>query len=302
MEIKIFRPEDCIEDMLYDLEHGKVKGSTTYVNEIDQFWTWRKGELNIHTGMANEGKSKMIRFLSLIKMLEEGWQFAFNSPEDFPPKEFYDDIIHTLSGKTTDKSNLYNELINKELYMYCYELIKNNIIFSYIKPPHNTIENALKEFTKLKEEMDIDGFILDPMMKFSKSKNAPDRVEEYSTYAVTLLGDFARTTESSVHLIIHQLTPTKSEKNGLYNKPNMYTIRGGGQIADGSDNVLILQRPQYAKDKLSTETLFGSDKIKNQKLVGIPGDVLFSFDRKTNRYCYHNTDISIYNFNKHLTK
>ena len=95
MEVKLFKPEDCIEDMLYDLENGKPKGSTTYIDEIDQFWTWRKGELNIFTAYANEGKSKMIRFLSLIKSLEEGWKFAFNSPEDFPVKEMYDDIIHT---------------------------------------------------------------------------------------------------------------------------------------------------------------------------------------------------------------
>lgn len=300
MEKKIFRPEDCLDAMLHDLEHGKVKGTTTYIDEIDQFWTWRKGELNIHTGTANEGKSKMIKFLCLIKSLEEGWKFGFNSPEEYPPNELYDDMIHTISGKTTDKLNVYNTLITKDEYIKCYELIKDNFSFNYIKPPHNTVENAIKEFQILHDEYGMDCFVFDPMMKFQKSKNAPDRVEEYSTYVVTLLGDFARTTQTSVHLVIHQLTPTKNEKTGLYNKPSMYTIRGGGQIADGADNVLFVQRPKYAIDKTSTETLIGSDKIKNQKLVGVPGELLIDFNRKTNRYVDFHTKQDLYDFDKHL--
>ena len=170
----------------------------------------------------------------------------------------------------------------------------------YIKPPNNTIENAIIEFENLHKEKGIDVFVFDPLMKFQKSKNAPDRIEEYSTYVVTLLSDFARTTNTSVHLIIHQTTPTKDEKTKLYTKPSKYTIRGGGQISDGTDNVLILQRPDYAKDKLSTKTLFGSDKIKNQKLVGIPGDTLFEFNRKTNRYTTLDGS-DLYNFDKWLS-
>lgn len=301
MEQKIFTPEDCIDEMLFDLENGKIKGTTTYIDEIDQFWTWRKGELNIFTAYANEGKSKMIRFLALIKSLEENWKFAFNSPEDFPVKEMYDDIIHTLSGKTTDKFNEFNELITKEHYLQCYNMIKDKFFFSYIKPPNNTFENAIKEFQKLHEEFGIDSFIFDPMMKFQKSKNCPDRVEEYSTYVVTLLSDFARSTNTSVHLIVHQLTPQREEGKGNYRKPNMYSARGGGQIADGSDNVLILQRPEYATDKKSTKVLFGSDKIKNQKLVGIPGETFFEYNRKTNRYINLNTKEDLYNFDKWFT-
>lgn len=300
MEIKLYKPSDCIDTMLYNLKHGKPKGTTTYIDEIDQFWTWRKGELNIHSGYSNEGKSTMIKFLALIKQLEENWKIALNSPEEFPPDEFYDGIIHTISGKTTDCKNVYNELISEELYLKCYNLVKNNYFFSYIKPPNNTIENAIKEFQKLHGEVGIDCFILDPLMKFQKSKLAPDRIEEYITYVVTLLGDFARTINASVHLIIHQLTPTIDEYTKCYPKPSMYRQRGGGASADGSDNCLILQRPKYALDKTSTETLFASEKIKNQKLVGIPGEVMFDYNRKTNRYVDFNTKQDIYNFSKHL--
>jgi twinkle protein len=300
MEVKLIKPQDCLNQMLHDLEHGKEKGTTTYIDEFDQFWTWRLGEANIHTGAANEGKSKMIKFLSLIKSLEEGWKFAYNSPEDLNPTEFFDDMIHTISGKTTDKSNIYNTLITEEEYIKSYELIKDNFFFTYIKPPHNTIENAIKQFEELLQTEDIKGFVFDPLMKFQKSKNAPERIEEYSTYVVTLLEDFARSTNTSVHVVVHQTTPTKDESTKRYRKPSMYTVRGGGALADGITNCLFLQRPEYAVDKKSTLTLFGSEKIKNQKLVGIPGEYLLDFNRKTNRYVYKDNGEDLYNFNKWL--
>jgi twinkle protein len=298
-EIRIYTPEDCKADMLYDLEHGQPKGTTTYIESFDNAWTWRKSEANVWTGMANEGKSLFMKFLCIIKSLEENWKFTFNSPEDFPPKTFFDDCIHTISGMTTDKFNTFNEVISKELYLHCLDKIKNNFKFLYIKPPNNTIENSLEQFQKLHDENPQDGFILDPLMKFQKSKDAPDRIEDYITYVVTLLTDFARVNNISLHLIIHQLTPKIIEGTGLYQKPSMYTIRGGGSVADGIDNVMFVQRPLYAKDKLATDVLIGSQKIKKQKLTGIPQDLKFNFNRKTNRYV-DEAGLDLYNFNKWL--
>jgi hypothetical protein len=297
MECKLSTPEDCIERMVYDLEHGKEKGTTTYIDEIDPFWTWRRGELNVTSGYNNEGKGTMLRFLSLIKVLEEkDWKVALNSPEDSSPHEYFDNLIHTLSGLTTDKDNKYNTIISKEEYLKYYELIKGKFFFSYIKPPDNTIENAIEEFKKLHKKYGISEFIFDPMLKFQKSKNAPERVEDYSAYVVTLLGDFARETNSSVHLVIHQLTPKKLE-TGLYPTVSAYQIRGGGLIADGTDNALFVQRPLYARDKKSTLTVFGSEKIKHHKLVGIPDQIELEFNRKTNRYTYKDGG-DIYNWDK----
>lgn len=300
MEVKIYSPKDCEEEMLYDLEHGQPKGSTTYIPEFDKAWKWRKSEANVWTGYSNEGKSTFYKFLSIIKALEDNWKFTVNSPEDYPAKTYFDDMIHTLSGKTTDKFNEFNEVISEKEYKYWLDIIADKFNFVYIKPPHNTIENTLKEFQKIHDETPQDAFLLDPLMKFQKSKNAPERIEDYIVYAVTLITDFARVNNVSVHLVVHQVTPKVIEATGLYQKPNMYTIRGGGGISDGIDNVLYVQRPQYAKDKLDPSVLVGSQKIKKQKLTGIPQDIPFSFNRKTNRFVEAGTEMDLYNFNKWL--
>lgn len=56
VKCSIYTPEDCYDLMIKGLREGKVKGSTTYNEELDNCWTWRKKEANIVTGYANEGE------------------------------------------------------------------------------------------------------------------------------------------------------------------------------------------------------------------------------------------------------
>lgn len=295
----LFKADDVYETMLNSLKNGKVKGTTTYNSELDQCWTWRKQEANIWTGYANEGKSIFLKQLCLIKALMEGWKFVFCSPEDFPPDEFYDDLIHTVTGKTTDKS--YSErVVSEELYEKAYKAIKDNFIFLYIEPPHNSIRSVLEEFKRIHKNEPIDGFIIDPLLKFARPKEMADvRDDIYASYVGSICVDFARQTNSSFHLVMHQVTPTLDGDTKKYQEPSMYRIKGGGSWTDGFDNVLSVWRPNYAKDKIDSEVQFSSQKIKKQKLVGIPQRMQMSFDRKTNRYTkFDNTNEDLFPFDE----
>lgn len=296
----MFRPEQCIDLMLKDLKEGKVRGTTTYSKELDKCWTWRKQEANIWTGYSNEGKSLFLKQLCLIKALKEKWRFIFCSPEDFPPEEFYDDLIHTLAGRTTDK--FYENVIDEETYRYCYNLIKDQFLFLYIEPPHNTIKGTLEEFKKICKTERIDGCIIDPLLKFARPKDFSERDDIYASYIGSICVDFARQTNTSFHLVMHQVTPQIDSDTKKYPEPSMYRVKGGGSYADGFDNVLSVWRPNYAKDKLDTEVQFASQKIKKQKLVGIPQRFQMSFDRKSNRYCLYDTIIPIFDFDDFMYK
>lgn len=280
----IFKPDDCLDKMLNGLKDGKVKGSTTYNPNLDQCWTWRKQEANIWSGYSNEGKSLFLKQLCLIKALKDNWNFIFCSPEDFPPEEFYDDLIHTLSGMTTDK-DYTDRVISEKEYIRCFNLIKNNFIFLYIEPPHNTIKGVLEEFRKICKTQRVDACIIDPLLKFARPKDFSERDDIYAAYIGSICVDFCRQTNTSFHLVMHQTTPQMEAGDvKRYPKPSMYRIKGGGSWSDGFDNILSIWRPNYASDKFDTEVIFSSQKIKKQKLVGIPQDMTMAFDRKSNRY------------------
>lgn len=260
------------------------KGITMMCIEVDSpSHTYLCTEYHIPTH-----NSLILKQFCLIKALEENKKFIFSSPEDYPPAEFYDDMIHTLAGGSTDKDR--DGYISDTLYKHCFGIINDLFHFVYIKPPYNTIESVLEEFDKLMRNNDTYGCIIDPILKFTPSKDAPERDDKYAAYIGSMMVDFARRNNISLHMVMHQLTP-RVQENGLYAKPTMYNVKGGGSWVDGVDNLLCVQRPFYAKDKENPMVVFGSQKIKKQKLVGIPQDVELEFNRKTNRYMINKTDL-----------
>ena len=297
---KIIRPQDVIDDMMYDLVNGLDKGTTTYIQDFNESWSWRSSEVNLWTGIANEGKSTWMRFLCLIKALEENKKFCFFAPEDAPAKSFFDDLIHTLAGKSTDKDS--KEFIGVDLYEKCYHLIKDLFSFIYIKPPKNTIENIVIEWEKMYQE-GVYGFIIDPFVRMSKSKDCPERDDLAAAYLMSILTDFGREHKDvSIHMVMHQGTPKRLE-TGLYPEPSMYAIKSGGTYADMADNIISVWRPLYAKNSLDTEVRIKSQKIKKQKLVGVPSETKFRYSRKKNRYTeFTNEEQDIYNFDKWITE
>lgn len=295
---KIIKPDDVKEEMTDALLNGRLKGTTTYISDIDQAWTWRIGEVNIWTGYANEGKGTFIRFLSLIKALEEKKNFYFYIPEDGPADFFFDKLIHTLSGKSTDKDN--KNFIGPDLWDFCYELIKDRFHFLHFPVGHNTIEGIVECFEDIaKNDPDAFGFIIDPYVRVMRSKYAPDRDDLYGAYLMNYLSDFAAEFPTvTVHMVMHQQTP-KRDDNKVYPQPNMYTIKSGGTFADVTDNVLSIWRPLYAKDKQDTTVHFTSEKIKKQELVGVPQTIKLRFNPKTHRYVdANNPAIDLYPFEK----
>jgi twinkle protein len=299
---QIITMRDCIEEMIYDLRNGKEKGSPTHIPEIDCCWKWRKTEFNLWTGYNNEGKSLFLRYLSTIKVLEDDWKFLCACPEDFPAKEFYDDLIHTISGKTTDKDS--PNRVSEDLYLRVYEKIKDNYVFYYPQEEDKlvaaiTIPDMLTEWNEIIDMYNIDAAFMDPLIKFPKPSGLGEKDDAYAAYITTLCTHFARKKHISLHLVAHQVTPPR-QANTNFPKPTGYGIKGGGTWSDGSDNVLVVWRPNNAIDKSSTEVIFSSDKIKKQKLVGIPQQVRMSFNRKTNRYVDFVTRKDLYDFDKHF--
>jgi len=293
-------PIDDYDQMNYDLTNGQEKGSTTYIDIYDNCWKWKPGTFNIISGYQNEGKGQWLRFICLIKALEENKKFVFYSPEDYPSSAIWLDLIHTLSGCSTDKDN-YN-FISPKQYDEAYELIKDKFYFVYIKPPNNTLSEIMKSFREiLEKDKDCFGFIIDPHIKVMRDEDVAGlRDDLYGAYVTSTLCDFSRTNNVITFLVMHQNNPEKDAR-GCYVEPDTYRIKQGSSYSDTADSVHIVWRNNYAKDKLDTHVIIGTKKVKVQKLVGIPQLFPLNFNRKTNRYT--NLDgTDLYNFSKHFNR
>jgi twinkle protein len=282
------------DSMLENFRKGKEAGSKTYVRDLDQInsggiqnkmWSWKAGEFNLWTGYNNEGKSQFLIFLCVLKAINEGWKFAFFSPENYPPDEFFDDIIHTILGKSTDR--FYKNFdVSEQEYLKAFDMVKDNFYFVYPEKngiPDFTIDQIESVFEYLVWEKDVKAVVVDPYIKIRHEMTAGEPEHLYASRFMMDRINFTRKNNVSYHLVMHQTTPRK-EKDGNYPPPSLYQIKGGGTFADSTDNSISVWRPNRATDPNDTTVIIKTDKIKKQKLVGIPFEIEIDFNRKKNRY------------------
>jgi twinkle protein len=282
------------DSMLQNFRKGKEAGSKTYVRDLDQIssggiqnkmWSWKAGEFNLWTGYNNEGKSQFLIFLCVLKAINEGWKFAFFSPENYPPDEFFDDIIHTILGKSTDRY-YKNFDVSESEYLKAFDMVKDSFYFVYPEKngvPDFTIDQIESVFEFLVWEKDVKAVVVDPYIKIRHEMTAGEPEHLYASRFMMDRINFTRKNNVSYHLVMHQTTPRK-EKDGNYPPPSLYQIKGGGTFADSTDNSISVWRPNRATDPNDTTVIIKTDKIKKQKLVGIPFEITIDFNRKKNRY------------------
>lgn len=282
----IFSVSDVQESMLDGYHNGQERGTTTYIPAIDNAWTWRNGEVNIWTGYQNEGKSMFLNQLSCIKAIKDNWKFGVFSPENMPMNDFFNDIIEMYIGKSSDPFHGASQMKLDE-YKEAMEFCKKHFFLIY--PQKNfTLDNIFHRAKYLVKTKGIRSLIIDPYNTIQHKMSRGEREDLYISRFMSELKRFALDYNISIHLVAHQVTPSKND-DGRYHKPDVNRIKGGGTFADKADNVMFIWRPNRALNFSDTAVIFGSQKIKKQKLVGIPQEVHgIDFNIKSQRYYFNN--------------
>ena len=281
----IFSLDDVQASMLDGFHNGQERGTTTYIEEVDRAWTWRNGEVNIWTGYQNEGKSLFLNQLATLKAVFDGWKFAVFSPENMPINDFFNDIIEMYIGRSSDP--YHNNLqMTLEEYKEAMDFVKKHFFLIYPKKDFQ-LDSIFERAKFLVKTKGIRSLIIDPYNTVQHKMRSGEREDLYISRFMSELKRFAIEQNISVNLVAHQVTPQK-DNDGRYIKPDVNRIKGGGTFADKADNVMFVWRRDRALDYSSTLVTFGSQKIKKQKLVGIPQEINeISFNVREQRYYYN---------------
>ena len=282
----IFSLDDVEDSMLDGYFNGQERGTTTYVKQIDHAWTWRNGEVNIWTGYQNEGKSMFLNQLSCLKAYHDSWKFGVFSPENMPMNDYFNDIIEMYVGMSADPYYKNNHM-SINAYKKAMAFVKKHFFLIYPKKDF-TLDNIFSRAKFLVKTKGIRSLIIDPYNTVQHKMTKGEREDLYISRFMSELKRFALDYNISIHLVAHQVTPLKDD-NGRYIKPDVNRIKGGGTFSDKADNVMFIWRPNRALDFSDTSVIFGSQKIKKQKLVGIPQEIHgIHFDVRTQRYMFNN--------------
>ena len=282
----VFDVNDVRQSMFNTYRNGQNRGTTTYVECIDKAWTWRGGEVNIWTGYQNEGKSLFLNQLCVIRAKNEDAKVAVFSPENMPLDDYYNDIIEMYIGKSVDP-HYQNNYMTEDEFKHGLSFCENNFFLIYPERDFK-LESIFDRAKYLIKKKGIRTLIIDPYNTVEHKIKSGEREDLYISRFMAELKRFAVSYDLSINLVAHQLTARANDKDGgRYHKPTLNNIKGGGTFADKADNVLIVWRPNRALDFKDREVLFASQKIKKQKLVGIPQDVgEIIFDIRANRYTF----------------
>jgi hypothetical protein len=219
----------------------------------------------------------------LAKSINDGSKWAVFSPENMPEREFYKDLIHTYIGKSPESFH-ENRMSRQELEKgmsfikeHFFLIVPQNDI-----PTPDYIHNRFREFII---KLNVCGCIIDPynqldndLLKFG------GREDQYLSAFLSKSKRFAIENDVYYVIITHPKSGLKKGNTGDYEMPNVFDLSGGAMWNNKMDNILLTHRPFYTSCNENTTVMFGSQKIKKQKLNGVPGMVELKFDRFKNRF------------------
>lgn len=280
----VYYLEDVEEQLNSMYEQGLPLGQTTHMPSIDKHWKWRPTEVTIGTGYNNEGKSTLLCInLPLLKAHFDGWPIGLFVPENFPAEEFYEEVIHTYIGKTTD-INYPNHRMSKKEFDRAKEFVKKYFFLIYLDE-NATIDELFKRFDYLVRKHGIRIAVFDPYNQIEHLYGRNETIDQYVSRFMSKLKKFTVTRRLCTILIAHQNPPEKRAANNKdYPQPDIYKIKNGGTFSDKADNVIWVQQPYRWSDSSNPLVEFGAGKIKKKKLVGTTGFCDLHYDWRSNRY------------------
>lgn len=283
-------------EMAHEHHHGQERGQSTHNYYLDPYFKWMPGYTNVITGWPGHGKSQLFFELLLNRAVFESKKSAIWPSENLPAKRFYQGLIHTLTGRPTDR-NLVNALSLAE-YEKAAQFIRAHIFL--VDPPAGmpyTPAHLLAYFTALIERHGVEHCMLDPWNKCDHSAMTKmGGIEPYLVHTLGLCTKWSQDTKQCLVLTAH---PKRAEESMGYGKtrpvPTGGTISGGQTWENMAHFVGAMHRPFDFREG-STEAAFYSHKVKDERNVarrgsigalavdGTPPMVPIRWDAITNRY------------------
>lgn len=274
---------ESIKDAMYDSYlKGDEMGKTTHFRSFDGHFKWLKGQVTFVGGIGNMGKSAMVKQMALLRAVMDGERWAWFGPEEYPATDFYNDLIHTLVGKSTNPFH-ENQMTEQE-YLWGMEFVGKHFFYIYPEDDSPSPEYINACFERAIHVHGVTGCVTDPFNQldndWGRNYGRDDRyIGEFLSKEKRFAQDF------NIYKIIVGHPKSGVEKNGDdYRMPGLLDYAGGAMWANKCDNILCYHRPFSVSNPSDSTCIWASQKIKKRKLTGVPGKTPMTFDVMSNRF------------------
>ena len=278
----VYYLEQIFPDMLESFKEGIKLAPTTRFNDMDEYFRWKKGDITLCTGYGNHGKSFFMLQLMLTKSIWDGWKWAIFSPENYPPNDFYDDLVEMYAGKWLDKMSV-------DEYTDACKFISDHIFYVYPENEHD-IASIHDKFRYLILKKGVDGVMIDPFNQLDKTQKAYERDDQYLSWVLKDIKRFALLNNIAYCIIAHPKNPTYNQDRSLP-VPDSYDLHGGSMWANKSDQIISYYRPRFHEDKNNPDVEVYVQKLKRKRTGGKLGNFPIRLDWTQKRYIQPNGEV-----------
>lgn len=272
----IYYVEDVFPSMLDNFRKGVRLAPTTRFGDFDDYFRWKKGEINLFTGYANWGKTFFVLQLMLTKSLYDGWKWAIFSPENFPANDFYDDLVEMYAGKFLDQ-------MTEDEYVLACGFINDHIFYVYPDEEHDIV-SIHEKFRYLILKKGVDGVLIDPFNQLDKTQRPYERDDQYLSVVLKDIKRFALINAVSYNIIAHPKNPTYGQGKELP-VVDIYDLHGGSMWGNKMDNIITYHRPNFHLNKSDPMVKVYVQKVKRKRTGGNHGEVDMKLVWTSKRYC-----------------
>ena len=273
--------DEVRDSMLNGFKNGYEQGMTTGFASVDNHFRWLRQNLIVFGGYGGHGKSTFLYQLLLKSAKLRGEKSGIFSPENLPIDYFYNDLIHTLVGKSTQKEHA-NQMSILE-YEEAMDFVKKHFFPIYPEKDNPTPAIINQRLLELIDKEGITYCVTDPFNQLDHDWNLEGRDDKYLS---TFLGNEKRFAQNNkvCKIIVAHCKGNAVFEDGMIKEPNVFSLAGGAMWGNKCDDIVFIHRPYKHSDPKNKTVLFISDKIKKQRICGTTGTVTLEFNFMTNRY------------------
>jgi len=266
---------DIFPTMLENFRNGVKLSPTTRFGDFDEYFRWKKGDINVVIGYGNHGKTTFWLQMMLTKSIYDGWKWAIFSPENYPANDFYDDLVEMYAGKWLDK-------MDEKEYVEACGFVNDHIFYVYPENEHD-IESIHEKFRYLILKKGCDGVMIDPFNQLDKTQKPYERDDQYIGNVLKDIKRFALLNAVSYNIVMHPKNPNYNNDKSLP-VVDMYDIAGGAMTGNKSDQIISYYRPNFHLDKNDPNVQVYIQKLKRRRTGGKLGQFDIKLNWSTKRY------------------
>lgn len=267
-----------LEDKIINLYNNGLKGGeSTGWPALDQYYTIRKGEWSLVTGIPGHGKTTVLDNIIVNLAKNNDWKIALFSAENLPHERHVASLIEKYLGKSF-QAGFFNRLNTTELKQASDFL---NQHFFFINPAEDsqTVDKILELTKYLIQSEGISGLVIDPWNELDHTRPANVTETEYISTALTKLRRFARVNKIHIWIVAHPAKLLRG-KDGKYPVPTAYDVHGSAHWRNKADNAICVWRDVMEKD---SPTEIHVQKIRFRE-VGMVGLAKLKYEYSTTKY------------------